>query len=255
MSSGMWVGPWKPHRPRGPIAAFYSSPGPKYGLRGSTGYELHDATRFRSPSYSFGVPHARLTVDSSPGPAYLVPSLLTHRGRDGAPAYSLYGRPKDLKPFQTPGPGYYAPENSGKSAFTAAPAFSIASRTRGFRTDHSPGPAAYILPPVLGPNIVIKSSSANFSLSGRSKTGSFHEDFQKTPGPGAYRVTDTSVYKQKPPQFSMIGRNQLPGDSTRKPGPGSHSPEKVVVNRNVAPAFSFGIRHSEYVAPIIVDAV
>lgn len=32
-----WVGTWRPHRPRGPIAAFYSSPGPKYALPGLTG--------------------------------------------------------------------------------------------------------------------------------------------------------------------------------------------------------------------------
>ncbi|XP_072129029.1 ciliary microtubule associated protein 1A-like [Mobula birostris] len=255
MSTGTWVGPWRPHRPRGPIAAYYSSPGPKYRLPGSTGFEQHDTTKFRSPAYSFGVPHARLTEDSSPGPAYLIPSLLTRRGRDGTPAYSLYSRPKEIRSFQTPGPGAYAPESSGRLAYSAAPAFSIAGRTRGFRTDQSPGPAAYLLPSVLGPHIVTKVSSANFSLSGRSKTGSFHEDLRKTPGPGAYRVTDTSVYKQKPPQFSIFGRNQLPGDSTRKPGPGSHSPEKVVVNRSIAPAFSFGVKHSEYVAPVIVDGV
>lgn len=32
-----WVGTWRPHRPRGPIAALYSSPGPKYALPGLTG--------------------------------------------------------------------------------------------------------------------------------------------------------------------------------------------------------------------------
>uniref|UniRef100_A0A8D0FJE9 Uncharacterized protein n=1 Tax=Strix occidentalis caurina TaxID=311401 RepID=A0A8D0FJE9_STROC len=32
MSDGAWVGSWRPHRPRGPIAALYGSPGPKYGL-------------------------------------------------------------------------------------------------------------------------------------------------------------------------------------------------------------------------------
>ncbi|XP_072322214.1 ciliary microtubule associated protein 1A-like [Scyliorhinus torazame] len=255
MSNGLWVGSWRPHRPRGPIAAFYRSPGPKYGLPGSTGFVQHDATKYKSPAYSFGVTHARFTVDSSPGPAYLIPSLLTRKGKGGTPAYSLYGRPKDINPFQTPGPGTYSPEKAGKSAFSAAPSFSIAGRTKGFRTDRSPGPAAYLLPSVLGPNVVNKSSSANFSLSGRNKIGSFHEDFQKTPGPGAYKVTSPNTYKYKPPQYSIIGRNQLPSDSTRKPGPGSHSPEKVIANRNIAPAFSFGIRHSEYLAPVIVNAV
>ncbi|XP_078076950.1 ciliary microtubule associated protein 1A-like [Mustelus asterias] len=255
MGDGVWTGNWRPHRPRGPIAAFYRSPGPKYGLPGSTGFIQHDATKYKSPAYSFGVTHARFTMDSSPGPAYLIPSLLTRRGKDGTPAYSLYGRPKDLNPFQTPGPGTYSPEKAGKSAFSASPSFSIAGRTQGFRTDRSPGPAAYLLPSVLGPNVVNKSSSANFSLSGRNKVGSFHEDFQKTPGPGAYKVINPNTYKYKPPQYSIIGRNQLPGDATRKPGPGSHNPEKVVVNRKIAPAFSFGIRHSEYLAPVIVNAV
>eukprot|EP00062_Callorhinchus_milii_P025312 gi/632986163/ref/XP_007910082.1/ PREDICTED: outer dense fiber protein 3-like [Callorhinchus milii] len=253
MSTELWVGNWRPHRPRGPIAAHYSSPGPKYRLPGSTGYVEHDATKFKSPAFSFGVTHARFTTNSSPGPAYLIPSFLTRRGRDGTPAYSIYGRPRDINLFRTPGPGSYAPERSGKSAYSAAPAYSISGRTKDFKLDQSPGPAQYKLPAVLGPNIMTKSSSANYSLSGRSKIGSFHEDLQKTPGPGAYSVTDPNAYKYKPPQYSMMGRNQLPGDSTRKPGPGSHCPEKVTINRGVAPAFSFGVRHSEYLAPLIVD--
>ena len=51
----------------------------------------------------------------------------------------------------------------------------------------------------------------------------------------------------------MLGRNGMPGDSTRKPGPGSHSPEKVYITKRKAPECSFGIRHSTYVAPLIVE--
>lgn len=36
-------------------------------------------------------------------------------------------------------------------------------------------------------------------------------------------------------------------DSTKKPGPGAHSPEKVYCNKKSAPKYSLGIRHSEYV--------
>lgn len=36
-SSETWVGIWRPHRPRGPIAALYNSPGPKYALPGLMG--------------------------------------------------------------------------------------------------------------------------------------------------------------------------------------------------------------------------
>lgn len=37
MGSEVWVGTWRPHRPRGPIAAHYRSPGPKYKLPTNTG--------------------------------------------------------------------------------------------------------------------------------------------------------------------------------------------------------------------------
>ena len=44
-----------------------------------------------------------------------------------------------------------------------------------------------------------------------------------------------------------------PPDSTRKPGPGAYSPEKVHVNKPTQPKFSLGIRHSEYVTPLIIE--
>lgn len=34
---GAWVGTWRPHRPRGPIMAQFTSPGPKYSIPGTTG--------------------------------------------------------------------------------------------------------------------------------------------------------------------------------------------------------------------------
>lgn len=37
MKADPWVGTWRPHKPRGPIAALYGSPGPKYALPGLTG--------------------------------------------------------------------------------------------------------------------------------------------------------------------------------------------------------------------------
>ena len=48
----------------------------------------------------------------------------------------------------------------------------------------------------------------------------------QTPGP-KYDVVNTAVYKNKPPIYSLTSRNTMPGDSTKKPGPGAHSPEKV----------------------------
>lgn len=50
----------------------------------------------------------------------------------------------------------------------------------------------------------------------------------QTPGPGTYKVTDPRIYKQKYAEYSMGGRHHMPGDSTQKPGPGAHCPEKVL---------------------------
>ena len=72
-----------------------------------------------------------------------------------------------------------------------------------------------------------KNQAPSYTLTGRSKIGSFHEDLQKTPGPGNYNVVNPGKYKSEPPHYSMLGRNNMPGDTTKKPGPGSHSPEKV----------------------------
>ena len=41
----------------------------------------------------------------------------------------------------------------------------------------------------------------------------------------------------------------------KRPGPGSHSPEKVYANKPRAPKFSMGIRHSEYLTPLIVEVL
>ncbi|XP_078000091.1 ciliary microtubule associated protein 1A-like isoform X1 [Glandiceps talaboti] len=246
---------WEKHQRRGPIAAEYSSPGPRYMVPGSTGQKKHDARKYMAPAYSFGIRHAKFTSDCSPGPGYLVQPNITRGGPDGTPHYSLYGRPKDALAFKTPGPGTYSPEKAGKSAKKSAPAYSLSSRTKGFRFDQSPAANAYSLPNILGGRAVGKDSAPCYSLTGRSKIGSFHEDLQKTPGPGTYRVTNPNQYRQNAPSYSMTARNQLPSDSTRKPGPGQHSPEKVVINKPQAPGFSFGIHHSQYTAPLICDPV
>ncbi|NWX39179.1 ODF3A protein, partial [Steatornis caripensis] len=105
MSTNGWVGSWRPHRPRGPIAALYSGPGPKYGLPTNVGYRLHDPSRYRAPAYSFGMRAEGRQEYRSPGPVYMLSPRITTKGKDGTPAFSVYGRPHDLTPFHTPGPG------------------------------------------------------------------------------------------------------------------------------------------------------
>ncbi|XP_049929228.1 outer dense fiber protein 3-B [Epinephelus moara] len=251
-SAEPWVGTWRPHKPRGPIAALYGSPGPKYALPGLTGVSQHDPTKYKAPMFSFGARHDR-KLESSPGPSYLIPSNVTKVGRDGTPAFSLHSRPKEPQLFQAPGPGKYSPEHSVKAIFRSAPAYSLSGRGKDINTIQTPGPASYSLPPVLGDKTVATSAAPTFSFCGRSKNGSFHEDLKKTPGPAAYKVVDPCIYNKKPPQFSMTGRNFPPSETTKKPGPGAHCPEQVTFTRAKAPSFSFGLRHSEFIAPLIID--
>lgn len=53
--------------------------------------------------------------------------------------------------------------------------------------------------------------------------------------------------------YSMLGRTNMVGDKVNKPGPGSHFPERVTVTKQKAPSCSFGIKHSNYTAPLIVE--
>ncbi|XP_059793290.1 ciliary microtubule associated protein 1B isoform X4 [Balaenoptera ricei] len=177
MGSEVWVGPWRPHRPRGPIAALYSGPGPKYKLPASTGYILHDPSRPRAPAFTFGARLPTQQTSRGPGPGHLVPARMTVRGRDGAPAYSIFGRPRHAAPFLTPGPGRYFPERAGNAAYPSAPRHTIAPRNWGLRAEsQTPGPGTYTVPSLLGPRVVGKVSAPIYSIYGRSAVGSFCED-------------------------------------------------------------------------------
>uniref|UniRef100_A0A8C1V703 Outer dense fiber of sperm tails 3-like 2a n=1 Tax=Cyprinus carpio TaxID=7962 RepID=A0A8C1V703_CYPCA len=213
-----------------------AGPGPgRYALPPTIGYINHDYTKPSSPAYSF---HSRMSsnmvsVDSSPGPQYHVDAKMTRFGRDGTPSYSMLGRKKKTADtFQTPGPGAYSPEKAPPlNLHHKPPSYTMAFRTR-YRT-----------------------ASASFTMSARRKAGGPSEDLSMTPGPGRYNSTEPSVYLNRQPSFSLQSRCNIPTDATRKPGPGTHSPEKVTAHLPRAPSFSMGVRHSEFVTPLIVDVL
>lgn len=243
-------------KPLGPIAAQYRSPGPCYALPGLVGTNVHDprSVHNKGSAYSFGIRYGKWKDDCSPGPCYQLSSKVYRDGQDGTPQYSLYGRQKDGTAFKTPGPGAYSPEHSGPASKPMAAKYSFGSRHRHRGKDDVPAANRYGLPRMLGNTVQSgKRQAPCYSLTGRSKIGSFHEDMQKTPGPGAYNVTEPNNYKDKSPHYSMTSRNVMPGDSTLKPGPGAHSPEKVRFNKPEAPHFSFGIHHSDYLNPLVCD--
>lgn len=243
-------------KPRGPIAAMYSSPGPCYGLPGLVGQKSHDPRSLhnKGPAYPFGVRHGKFKDDCSPGPCYYPNPKVYRDGNDGTPHYSLYSRQKDTTMFKVPGPGAYSPENAGPTAKHRHPAYSFGTRHKHRRTDNTPAPNNYSLTQMLGKTVTSGHQQAPiYSMKARSTIGSFHEDLAKAPGAGTYNTTDPSLYKDKAPLYSMTSRNVMPGDTTKKPGPGAHSPENVWMHKRQMPAPSFGIRHSQYLAPLIVE--
>lgn len=246
-------------RPRVPIQAMFNSPGPMvYGLPVLCGARTHDprSIHLKAPAWLFGIKHGRFYNDASPGPVYYPDVHVTRCGMDGTPHYSLYSRPQDPTAFKTPGPGAYSPERAGPSSCPQAPKFSFGSRTRYRAQDQNPAASKYTLPPLIGRTVEGGRYQAPcYSLRGRSNIGSFSEDLQKTPGPGRYTVIDPNITKGKAPLYSLTGRNEMPGDTTKKPGPGAHSPEKVKITKRSAPQTSFGIKHSEYITPLIVDCM
>jgi len=243
-------------KPRAPIAAMYSSPGPCYGLPALTGERTHDprSSHTKKPSYSFGIKHGKHKDDCSPGPCYYPNTKVYRDGHDGTPHYSLYARQNPLKSFAVPGPGAYCPEQSGPQSKFSHPKYSFGLRHKNRGQDNTPAANRYTLPNMIGSTVQsAKKQAPCYSLRGRQATGSFAEDLAKAPGPGTYNTTDPNGYKDRAPLYSMTSRNVMPGDTTQKPGPGQHSPENVRINKEKRPEYSFGIRHSQYLTPLIVE--
>nr|XP_039270797.1 outer dense fiber protein 3-like [Styela clava] len=240
------------------IAARERGPGPgRYGLPSTVGFKGHDFTKHQKPSYSFGMrlDNSMFSKDVSPGPKYLIESRYTRHGPEGEPKYSMLARQPELRGFKTPGPGTYDNQRVHPQGERHAPKYSMSMRTRFRKRDANPAPNAYSLPQLVGPKVINKNASSAYSMTGRSKINGFDEDLARTPGPAKYDVTSPNVSRTKQPLYSMLGRNEMPGDNTRKPGPGAHSPEKVYINKTRAPACSIGIRHSEFITPLIIDVL
>ncbi len=189
----------------------------------------------------------------SPGPVYYVHPEMTRQGKDGTPVYSMLGRQRDMSTFKTPGPGTYNTELVHPQGERHAPAYTMSARTPIRRCDSNPAPNRYGLPPLLGSNQINKKSAPSYSMTNRNYVGSYCEDLAKTPGPGHYTAMDPNIIYNRQPVYSLQSRNPMPQDKTRKPGPGQHYPEHVYINKHSAPNYSMGIRHSQYITPLIVD--
>lgn len=238
------------------IAARERGPGPgRYLLPSSTGSNNHDATKTKQAAYSFGtkLPNSIFKQTPGPGPAHKVADNLTRNGVEEKPKYTMAGRAKDFKSSRTPAPGAYSPENVTVNSHHAAE-YTMRPRTNLRKTDKTPAANAYDIPTTMASTKESgKKQAPIYSMTGRSNVGGFAEDLAKAPAPCKYNQTDANVTKPRQPLYTMRARTQMPQDGTKKPGPGAHRPESVVVHKPKAPQFSMGVRHSDYLTPLIVD--
>lgn len=114
---------------------------------------------------------------------------------------------------------------------------------------------SYTLPSLLGCQVPNKPSSASYSFSSRRKVGAPSDDLAKTPGPAMYSSINPDVYRQRQPSFSMQSRTKRPSHPSDNPGPGSYSPERSYSHLPRPPSFTLGVRHSEFVTPLVVDVM
>ncbi|TNM95258.1 hypothetical protein fugu_016341 [Takifugu bimaculatus] len=252
----------------------------RYALPPTVGYINHDVTKPSSPAYSL---HSRMsstliTVDSSPGPRYHYDARMTRFGRMESPSYSILGRGRPTRkaePFHTPGPGAYSPEKAPPvNAHCRAPSYTMGGRTRYRGVDAVPAPnrlvtlstvvassgfmscsplCSYTLPHLMGCQVPHKPSGASYSFSSRRHVGGPAEDLSKSPGPARYNTTNPDIYHHRQPSFSMQSRTKRPSNSFMNPGPGAYSPERFKGHLPRQPSFTLGVRHSEFVTPLIVD--
>ncbi|XP_013384679.1 outer dense fiber protein 3 [Lingula anatina] len=236
------------------IAARERGPGPgRYGLPSTLGYIDHDFTKHMKPAHSFGQRLGSLMAkDCSPGPAHFIDPRHTRHGKDGTPSYSMLARPKDPNFFKTPGPGRYENEKAHPQGEKHAPVYSMGARTRFRKSDKNPASNVYSLPQLIGPAQPNKRSYPSYSMTARRNVGHFAEDLSKTPGPGRYDALNPNTWRNKAPIYGLQSRHYMPGDTTVKPGPGAHRPERVTVHKPTPPKHSLGVRHSEFVCPLIV---
>jgi hypothetical protein len=235
------------------LSCMERGPGPaKYNLPGSCYYKSHDPTMKMNPAYSFGSRISKSADDASnPGPVYLIPPEITRTGKNGAPHYSLHSRLKPIVSHGSPSPNAYYPENVPPIKTPRPPMFSFGARTKYIKRDSVPSPTTYNLPVAMGPKVIDKKSASAFSMTGRSSVGSFYQDFQKTPGPGTYKIVDSGVTKTKLPLYTLKGRNFPPLHQSQAPGPGTYRPEKVLIDKKIYPSFSFGVKHSPYLTSFV----
>uniref|UniRef100_A0AAZ3SC05 Uncharacterized protein n=1 Tax=Oncorhynchus tshawytscha TaxID=74940 RepID=A0AAZ3SC05_ONCTS len=170
------------------------------------------------------------------------------RTKHSSPAYTFHRRMSSsmVSVDCSPGPQYHIDAKMTRFGRVGTPSYSMLGRARRATAGPYSPEKAHLRPS----SYTICSLSQTEGV--KSDVGAPSEDRSMTSGPGRYNSTDPSVYLTRQPSFSMQSRTTRASDQSQKPGPGTHSPEKVLLHLPRPPAFSLGIRHSEFITPLVV---
>ncbi|GFT49311.1 outer dense fiber protein 3 [Trichonephila clavipes] len=134
--------PWTPTKRRGPISGEWQTPGPAdITLPSTFGPKKSDATRSKSPAYTFSGKHEEKVKFATPGPGSYNVSGVRRTGKEVHQGKTISGRTKDPQPFKTPSPGEYTPER--RTVLHKAPAFTFGHKGKETKPDNIPAPGAY----------------------------------------------------------------------------------------------------------------
>ncbi|KAI4466841.1 shippo-1-related [Holotrichia oblita] len=222
-------------------------PGPgAYLLPSTVGYDKHDFTRYRNPQFTMAAKLPYIDKRIGPGPAHDV-GRFTKYGKISPPMYSMSSRPRDLTIFKPPGPGTYSPEKAPRMREPRPPAYTMSARHQALKGAMTPAPNQYPQPSTIGPKIPNMPASSAYTMSGKHGL----KDLERSPGPARYGETSASLYKTKPPTYTMgIKHVDLTGRSPN-PGPAGYLPK--LPGPCCKPAgYSFGRRTS--IEPFITAA-
>ena len=125
-------------KPRRPVMASFSGPGPCYAMPGLTGDRMkHDprSAHLKGPAYTIASrSYQPWSEDIGPGPAYDTRPKSSHTG------CTMVGRPRTPKhAFQTPGPGAYNWEKRETMSSYRAPTFHFGLKNKGSKLERRPG--------------------------------------------------------------------------------------------------------------------
>ena len=134
-------------KPRKPVMAAYSGPGPCYAMPGLIGDTTkHDprSVHHKAPAYTFGSRSKPWSDSCSPGPAYLIEASLVRVGKEESPKYTMVGRPRIPARFATPAPWDYPYHKRETQSAYRAPAYDFGLKNRSRRREKSPGEEKWI---------------------------------------------------------------------------------------------------------------